>query len=102
MTKMLTPQAYRDLKNVHQLSRRYNGPSRSAHMKKLLSLLQEHADEISLLYKRRKAHYLVETGDLLVLCLEILLENKKNVDDVMALCFDRYERKLKHLIRERS
>jgi hypothetical protein len=59
-------------------------------------------DEIALLHKRRDAHYLIETGDLLILCLEILLENKKDVDKMIELCFGRYERKLNHLMAEGS
>ena len=98
MAAFLTKEAATRLRKIHRLSKRYNGPSQKTHLEKLLSLAQKHVDEISMLQKKGDAHYLVEVGDLLILCLEILLENKKNVDAVAGQCFDRYERKLNCLI----
>lgn len=100
MSLILTKNALKRLKNIHRLSRRYNGPSKNKHLRKLLALSQKHIDEILILSQKRDPHYIVETGDLLILCLEILIENKRDVHVVIGQCFSRYENKLKQLINE--
>lgn len=98
MNLALTPCAFKRLKVVHRLSRGYNGPSKEKHLRKLLLLVKKHSQEIGLLYHKKCRHYLIETGDLLVLCLEILLEERANIHKITHQCFDRYEKKLKALI----
>lgn len=46
------------------------------------------------------AHYLVETGDLIILCLEILIENNQSPDRILSRCYDRYKKKLTTLLKE--
>ena len=101
MSSVVTKKAIKRLKNIHQLSKKYNGPSKKKHVKKLLRLVEKHIDEILLLYKKNDSHYLVETGDLLILCFEVLMENKRDVHKMLELCFTRYEDKLNQLIKER-
>ncbi len=100
MKKIMTPRALDRLKKIHGLSKKYNGPAQKKHSKKLLDLLKNHAKEIESLYLGSDPHYLTETGDLAVLCLEILIDNKRSIDETMGHCFDRYERKLKLLLKE--
>jgi len=66
----------------------------------LLELAEKHAGEIKELYGRRDRHFIVETGDLLVLCLELLAEHGKNPDDILDICYRRYRDKLTDLIKE--
>jgi len=98
MSQVLTRKSLSRLKAIHALSRKYNGPAKQKHLSTLLSLAEKHIDEILLLRKHHNPHYLVEVGDLLVLCFEILLENDQDADDLMTECFGRYEQKLNQLI----
>ena len=98
MSQVISKKALKRLKGVHRLSRKLNGPSKRKHLQKLLTLAEKHIDEILFLYKKKDPHYLTEIGDLLILCFEILIENKKDVHETMELCFSRYEQKLKKLL----
>ena len=86
------------IKAIHKLSQVYNKKIGKNHKERLIELMQEHTDEIKTLFKNKNKHYLTETGDLIVLCLELLIENEKSVEKVMAKCFQRYEKKLPNLI----
>ncbi len=88
------------IKKIHRLSRSYNRKVRVSHDRRLLDLMSHHAGEIRELYRDRNKHYLIETGDLLVLCCEILLEGRASIDATVLKCFERYEKKLTALIRE--
>jgi len=98
VSAVLTKKALARIKSIHQSSKHYNGPSKEKHVRKLLSLVKEHIEEILLLQKNHDTHYLVETGDLLILCFEILLENNMDIDRMTLKCFGRYERKLNQLM----
>jgi len=98
MSAVLTKKALARIKKVHQLSRKYNGPSQGQHLAKLLLLMRKHAQEITLLHRKKDLHYLIEVGDLLILCFEILLENRRSIDATARLCFTRYEKKLTQLL----
>lgn len=100
MSSILTKNALARLKHIHHLSKQYNGSSKEKHLQKLLALSEKHIDEILILRRKKDPHYIVETGDLLILCLEILIENKRDVHAVIEQCFSRYENKLKQLIDE--
>jgi hypothetical protein len=100
MQKSLTEYAREQIKEVHGLSALYNDEGKD-HAKVLLELVGEHAEEISELYDNKDDHFSVEVGDLLILCHELLLEQGKDPDRIMELCYGRYKRKLGELI-ERS
>ena len=89
------------VKGIHVLSRRYNGPVSKTHIAKLLELVDKHAKEIRELYEKGDQHFLTETGDLAVLCLELLLENGADTDTVLRKCFKRYEDKLTRLLEKK-
>lgn len=93
MKRSFTTYAKRNIREIHKLSKRYNGKDKK-HMAVLLGLVREHSKEINELYKKKNKHFLTETGDLLVLCLEILLENKTDMDKVAEICYKRYKAKL--------
>ena len=66
----------------------------------MLELIYKHAQEINQLYQQKNKHYIIETGDLLVLCLELIKESKGNTDFILDKCYARYDHKLKFLIEE--
>lgn len=88
-------------KNIHELSRLYNKKLKNNHKKRLLELMREHIEEITKLSNKNNRHYLTETGDLIILCFELLLENNVSINKVLLKCFKRYETKLPKLIKER-
>jgi len=88
------------VKNIHKLSRLYNKKLNNNHKKRLLQLMKEHVEEIEQLLQKSNRHYLTETGDLLILCFEMLLENRVSIDKTLLQCFKRYETKLPKLIRK--
>jgi hypothetical protein len=97
---VITPQALQRIRDIHQMSVDYNQRIKKKHMAQLLDLMHKHVEEIAELYHKTDAHFLVETGDLAVLCLEVLLEHQASIDQVILKCFQRYEKKLAGLIKE--
>ncbi|MBF0522326.1 MAG: hypothetical protein HQL24_04630 [Candidatus Omnitrophica bacterium] len=97
---VLQKNALDKIKKIHVLSRKLNGKTKSRHEKKLLDLMRKHIDEIEDLHKTKNAHFLVETGDLIILCFEILLENDCSIDETVELCFNRYNNKIKQLLKK--
>lgn len=83
------------LKAIHELSAKINSGD---HNKKLLKMMRSHIDEIEELHSAGNPHSITETGDLLILCLEYILENNSNPSEVIEICLDRFERKLNSLI----
>ena len=100
--KVINSEIKKRLKGVHNLSRLNNGTDKRGHEQKLLELMRHHIDEIEELYRKDDKHFLVETGDLIVLCMELLLENGVSVDNTFLQCIERYENKLNQLINERK
>lgn len=102
MSKSLTAFASKELKLIHAQSRRYNRAMRNDHAQALLEMISHHADEINALYKKGNTHYVVETGDLVVLCMELIKEAKHSPDKVLNKCYGRFRRKLSGLLEERK
>ena len=98
--QIISSSALRRVKGIHKLSLEYNGKVAKPHQERLLELMRHHIDEIEELAAQKNKHFLVETGDLAVLCLELILENEKSVDEILECCFGRYERKLNCLLQE--
>lgn len=92
--KNFTKKAINKLSAISDKSRELNVKSEKKHNAILLDFIREHADEVSRLYLKGDKHFLVETGDLIVLCLELLIENGKDPDEILNLCFKRFNRKL--------
>jgi len=90
------------IKDIHALSKTYNDSLGNNHTSRLLELIKEHSEEIETLFRQNNAHFLTETGDLIMLCFEVLLENNVPIDDMLLKCFKRYETKLPKLIKELS
>ena len=98
MTKRsITRYAKENIREIHKLSAKYNGKKR-AHAIKLLEMVREHAEELSALYRKKDPHFTVEVGDLVVLCHELLLEQRKDPDKVLDKCYTRFKKKLSGLM----
>lgn len=97
---VLKKSAGQRIRGIHRLSASYNHKTGNPHQKRLLELMRHHVIEIEELVAARNKHFLVETGDLAILCFELLLENKVSLDEVLECCFGRYERKLGGLLAE--
>ncbi|MCK4995222.1 MAG: hypothetical protein KAS13_09305 [Candidatus Omnitrophica bacterium] len=100
MQKTFTGFSRKNIRGIHKLSSKLNEIKHKAHEQVLLDLMGEHAEEIKQLYELENAHYLVETGDLLILCLELLEAAQENPDIIMEKCYKRYNEKLSGLISE--
>lgn len=97
MPRSLTVHAEKNIKEIHELSRRYNAKKKE-HAKALLELVKKHVKEIEGLYRAGDPQFAVEVGDLLVLCHELLVEKGKDPNEIMGLCYGRYKNKLNELI----
>jgi hypothetical protein len=98
--RSITPAAMTEIKGIHALSAEYNAMAGRSHYGTLFSLVKKHAAEIKELYSGGDPHFVVETGDLLILCLELIIEAGASPDRVMAKCYGRYRKKLSRLISE--
>ncbi len=90
------------IKNIHELSKKYNSGLDKSHDSCLLGLMQEHIDQIKELKEKKDNHFLTETGDLIVLCFELLLENDISLNAKVNECLERFEKKISYLIKEKE
>ncbi|MDP2652888.1 MAG: hypothetical protein Q8Q08_02530 [Candidatus Omnitrophota bacterium] len=97
-TNVIFPQAKARIKEIHRLSRCYNQKVKISHQKRLLHLMRKHVAEIEELCRRKDKHAVVETGDLVILCFELILEHRASLDKILTRCFIRYDQKLSGLL----
>lgn len=98
MHKTFTGFSRKKIRDIHALSLDFNEKKGNSHERVMLDLMREHVLEIEQLYALGDKHYLVETGDLLILCLELLAEAKTDPDLIMDRCYNRYNKKISGLI----
>ena len=72
------------------------------HAHVLLDMMKAHIDEIRELYDSKDKHYLIETGDLIVLGLELIKEAKQSPDAVLFKCYPRFHKKLSQLTNDQK
>lgn len=68
---------------------------------KIISMMKHHTTEIYELFEKNDKHFAVETGDLVVLCLELLIREGYSIDEIMDKCYLRFDKKLKELLDEK-
>ena len=100
--KSLTVHANKEIKAIHGNSRRLNRLLNKNHARALLDMMQEHVDEINGRHGKGDRHYLIETGDLIVLGLELIKEAKRSPDAVFLKCYPRFHKKLSQLIKDQK
>ena len=80
--KTFSERAKSEISYIHNLSKEYNESIGKEHVKALLELVEKHVHEIKDLYFSGDPHALVETGDLIVLCLELIRERGGREDAI--------------------
>ena len=98
----MSPEVLERLRRIQSWSRQVNGPSGADHGQRLLEFVRHHADEIQALYDQGDPHGVTETGDLLILCLELIMEQGADIESVLLRCLGRFERKLQSLAADAS
>ena len=91
--QVLTKEFEHEIRQITKLSSEVNGED----AEKILDMIQDHAGEITELYKQGNDHYKVETADLIVLCFELLTSKNGDVDQVFSKCLPRFYKKLNKL-----
>lgn len=100
MTNPVNPRnSLERIKEIHRLSKKVNKKSKRNHAKILLKFMKEHIEEIEELYAKKDKHSLTETGDLIILCCEFLIEHRVSIDQKIDICCFRFENKLKNLLK---
>ncbi|MBF0216801.1 MAG: hypothetical protein HQL30_07400 [Candidatus Omnitrophica bacterium] len=94
MKKSLTSFSRKELDAIHALSEKANGGPGGKHLEKLLLMAEEHILEIKELFAKGDLHAVIETGDLAVLCFEIIKGSGASGDEVLGECYARFRRKL--------
>ncbi len=91
--KTMNPEFKTKLLEITELSEKINKNDKQ----KILDMMKAHIEEIEERYNRSDDHWTIETADLIVLCYELLLMEKKDIDDVFDRCLPRFDVKLKRL-----
>ncbi len=90
----LQPEFKVKLQQITQLSMKVNDNDKL----KIFSMIKDHVVEIKELYDSHDDHWAIETGDLIVLCFELLMMENKDIDDVFIRCLPRFDKKLNMLL----
>jgi hypothetical protein len=64
---------------------------------KILNMTKHHTIEIDQQYHEKDDHWAVETGDLIILCMELLMLENKNINEILTKCLPRFQFKLLQL-----
>ena len=78
------------LNEITNLSKKVN----ENYKEKFFQMIKEHSIEIEELYKNNDSHWTVETGDLIVLCFELLISENIDIDNNFERCLPRFYNKL--------
>lgn len=64
----------------------------------ILRMILHHADEIKELSEKGDSHAAIETGDMIILCLELLEMSGESPDEILECCFARFDCKLQEIL----
>jgi len=59
-----------------------------------LESMEKHVREIRNLFARKDSHWVIETGDLMVHCMKILVLNGYDLNEIFEKCTRRFETKI--------
>lgn len=90
----LSEDFFAQLKALTNLSAQINGDT---HSLKLLEMISSHSKEIQELYLENNPHFAIETADLLILCLELLIEEGYDIDETIGHALPRFTTKLQQM-----
>jgi hypothetical protein len=86
------------IKEITDLSNKINNGDNL----KILEMMKDHIQEIEERYNNKDDHWAIETCDLIVLCYELLLLEKYDIDDIFEKCLPRFDVKLGRLAKNVS
>ncbi|MCD6476912.1 MAG: hypothetical protein J7K26_01950 [Candidatus Aenigmarchaeota archaeon] len=96
---MITDELLQRVEEIENLSIKCQG-SKEENNKFLLKAIKEHAQEIEELFNKNDTHYQKETADMIILCLEFLISNNVNPNDVINIRLNRFIEKIKEICNE--
>jgi len=91
--EVLHNEFYSKIKEITKLSKQVNKNNKQ----KIIEMMKSHIIEIEKLYNKKDDHWAVETADLIVLSLELLVTENKNIDNIFKKCIPRFYKKLGEL-----
>jgi hypothetical protein len=81
------------IKHILELSNKLgNNPD------KIIEMMQHHTSEIKELHNNKNKHFAVETGDLIILAIQLLMMEGYSTKEIMNTCYDRFDKKLNGLL----
>ncbi len=69
---------------------------------KIIDMMKHHTAEINELHKNKDTHFAIETGDLIILCIQLLMIEGYSTKKIMETCYDRFDKKLNQLITQKN
>lgn len=69
---------------------------------KFIDMIKHHGDEIKELFEKNDKHFAVETGDLIILCIELLLDEGYSVQEILEQCYGRFDKKINKLLLDKK
>jgi len=97
----ITKEAIEKINNLNEISFELNNGKEET-MPYTLESIKEHADEINQLFSANNEHWAVETGDLMIHCMKMLLMHGFDLNEMFDKCCKRFENKIYKLIKEKS
>jgi phosphoribosyl-ATP pyrophosphohydrolase len=94
----ISEQAIEKIKKLNDISFKLNG-GRKETVSYTLESIKEHAEEISQLFSANNEHWAIETGDLMIHCMKMLLMNGFDLNEMFDKCRDRFESKITKLLK---
>lgn len=82
------------LKKIQDCSRQQAVGRNESHSDRLFEMIRHHCAEIENLRAGNNPHWRVETGDLIVLCMELLLDAGVSPEIAVETSLGRFEKKL--------
>jgi ribosomal silencing factor RsfS len=90
---MISKDSIDKIKSINELSLKLHG-SKEKHMEYVLKSMQHHAEEINDLFKKGNPHWSVETGDLMIHCMCMLVLNGYDLNEMFETCRKRFLKKV--------
>jgi len=85
------------IKSIIRLSKKLGNDS-----DKIIEMMQHHTAEIKELYSKKNRHFAVETGDLVILAVQLLMMEGYSAKKIMESCYGRFDKKLDGLIKAKN
>ena len=69
---------------------------------KIIDMMRHHTEEIKKLHQKQDKHFAVETGDLIILCAQLLMMENYSIGSTIETCYTRFDKKLNELIAQKK